>query len=201
MNNDFTWETMMDWIEGRLDSRLSDQDAQRLEAALAAASDATQADATWLRAFYKLSASVPFKHLSDGARQKLRTQFEQLQTAQRPESQPLAALSRAFRVWVASLTLDSWTTPLVGVRHGEGTRDSRQLIYTTELAEVALNIRPHSQTGAFDLRGQIFASTAMNLQSVSAQLVQNQLFRQAYISDLGNFVFGNVLAGDRKSVV
>ena len=204
MNNDFTWEKIVDWIDGRL----SDQEAESLAAQLAAMSDAelmnaAQKDMEWLQAFQKLSGNVPLKHLSDATRQKLMAQFEQLHTSKRL-LQPLAMLSRAFRVFIATLTSDSWQTPLIGVRrsvrqglrHGEGQRDSRQLIYKTDLAEVALNVRTRTREGVLDLRCQLFANTDLDLQTVSAQLVQNARFRQVQLSDLGDFAFSNVLPGE-----
>ncbi len=195
MNNDFTWEKIVDWVEGRLPEPESDAFA----AGLANASDATQAEVAWLQAFAKLSASanVPLKHLSDATRQRLRAQFEQLNVPHRSPFQPLAALSRAFRVFAASLSSDSWTTPLVGVRYGDVPRDSRQLIYTSELADIALNIRPRNRDGVLDLRCQLFAThNALNLQSISAQLVQGALFLQTQVTDLGDFVFSQLQPGN-----
>jgi hypothetical protein len=195
MNNDITWEKIVDWVEGRL----TNQEAQAFATALASASEATQAEAIWVRAFYKLGASVPLKDLSDSARQKLRAEFEQW-SARRNVPQPLAALSRFFRVFAATLSLDSWTMPLVGVRYGDVPRDSRQLIYTSELADIALNIRPHNREGILDLRCQVFASgdssSALNFQSISAQLIQGAVFRQTQVTDLGDFLFSQLQPGN-----
>ena len=190
MDNELTWEQLANWIDGRL----TDAESATLAAKLASASDATQADAQWLRAFHKLSASVPLKPLSDTARQRLRTQFEQLKSAQSTEPQPMGVLSRTFRLFVATLTADSWQTSFSGVRHGEPQRDSRQLIYKTDQAEVALNIR--TRDGMLDLRCQVFSSVSLDLQTVSAQLIQDMRFWQTPVSDLGDFAWSNVVPGD-----
>lgn len=192
MDNEFTWEKLADWVDGRL----TDQESATLGAQLAEASDAVQADATWLRAFNKLSANVQMKDLSEATRKSLRTQFEQLKSAQPSAPKSFAALSRAFRVFIATLTADSWQTALTGVRHSEASRDSRQLIYKIDQAEVALNIRSRTRDGVLDLRCQLFADAPLDLQTVSAQLIQNRRFWQTPVSDLGDFVWSNVTPGD-----
>lgn len=96
--------------------------------------------------------------------------------------------SRLARV-LASLTFDSFTTkPAFGLR--SGATAGRQLVYSTEMADVDLRVSP--QSGEWEIAGQILGSSqargTVNLKSESFSV-------SADLNDLSEFGFQSVPSG------
>ena len=137
------FDRLVDWVEGRLPAG----EARDLEERLAAADEATRADAAWLRAFARISDDTVIATPPSEVEEALIERFED---HVREREQP-GLLERL----VATLSFDGGPRPAFGLRSA-GTQESRrQLIYSTDVADVALNPRPRAGGDALDVYGQV----------------------------------------------
>jgi hypothetical protein len=97
----------------------------------------------------------------------------------------------------ATLTSDSWQRPsLVGVRHTGLEAAPRQLLYQTDVADIAVNIHAGTRRNKFDLIGQVFPGDEPDLDSFTVQLIQQELeVALTYTNDVGKFSFTELAAG------
>lgn len=176
--NEIAFATLADWVEGRL----TPEEAARVEAWVAAAGPEVQADVAWLRQFAQLSREITLASPPDWVRSRLRRRFQ----AQKPAAPPAAGW---LQRWRAALTFDSQTHPAVaGVRGGPAAA-GRQLVYTTEGGDVALNIQPHAEKQRVDLLGQVFPF-ADETPLFSVQLLRDGAeIGLTMADDLGEFTF------------
>jgi hypothetical protein len=107
-----------------------------------------------------------------------------------------------FQRLVAALTFDSFLQPgLAGVRSAE-MADTRQLVYSTTIADVALNVRRERLHDNHTLAGQLLPTTELDPTTVSVQLLSND--REAGIAladDLGEFTFTDLPAGEYQLIL
>jgi hypothetical protein len=100
---------------------------------------------------------------------------------------------------VATLTFDSARGPaLAGVRSVQTLGKQRQLIYETDLAEIALNIYPNSQDENLTLNGQIYPRTDLSPAGLSVQIVAPDGMEEIGLTtsdDLGEFTLEDIPAG------
>lgn len=190
----FTMEQILDWLEGRL----SAQAAATVAAQVAVADGALQAQVAWARAFLQASAAVIVESPPSALHQKLQQRFVDHQRQQQAaETEP-----GFFQRLVAALTFDSFLQPgLAGVRSAQ-TLDLRQLVYSTDVADVALNVRRDRTLGSHTLAGQLLSTSDLDPATVSVQLLQND--REAGITladDLGEFTFANLPAGEYQLIL
>jgi hypothetical protein len=174
-----TFQRLLDWIE----RGLTDAEAQSLEAQLATANSQTQQTIDWLRAFRAVRSQIT-----------LETPPAPLHAALLNQFQPTLA-QRVLRRVTALLTFDSAQQPaLAGVRSGESR--TLQVIYDSDLMEIAISIRPSRQSDRLDLHGQVFPHAQNVVSDLVVRLFQgNELTDIALTNQFGEFSFTAVPAG------
>jgi hypothetical protein len=181
---------LLDWLEGKLPPAEAQAVAERLETADAA----TQADLDWLRLFLQARQFVRYAS-PPGVRETLRARFAAYAEAREPPG--------FFRRWLATLTFDSRAQPAAaGLRSAADEGTQRQLIYTTEAAEIALTVHSTLPDKNFIVTGQIFPAGDIPAHAFSVQLLRDVLeVGLAAADELGEFTFTNLPAGDYEIVV
>jgi hypothetical protein len=174
----------LDWLENRLAADDAAVVAQAIEA-----DPALQAQVAWLRDFLNTSSQVVLVDPPAGIHQQATARF-----AAYAEGKRSPGLVRTF---IAALTADNWQRlPLAGVRNVSLRSEPRQVVYSSELADVALNI--HAQPGSerFDLEGQVFALADSTGDEFVVQLLQGGVEKRLAVSDdLGKFSLSGLPAG------
>ncbi len=190
---------LLDWVEGRL----SEEEARVVEEQVAASSSATREDADWLRAFARVSESITLESPPPEVYRELLDRFEAYAEGQR---QP-GFLQRL----VAALSFDSeMRLPVADLRAASVQGSNRQLIYTTDVAEVALNLRSGASHSHLDIDGQVFLTGGGTPGSFVVQLLDGA--NEVDITttdDLGMFtllaippgVYEMVLSTDRAEIM
>src|SRR5687767_12859969 len=170
---------LLDWLEGRLPADKARVVAERLQSADAA----TQADLDWLRLFLQARHSVQFASPPPSVRERLRQAFAAYAEAREPPG--------PFQRWLATLTFDSRAQPVTaGVRSAAEEGQQRQLIYTTEAAEIALTVQSILPDKNFIVTGQIFPMGDTPTHTFSIQLLHDAgEVALATTDELGEFTF------------
>jgi hypothetical protein len=103
-----------------------------------------------------------------------------------------------LRRLAATLTFDSGLQPAAaGMRGADVQEPARQLIYSVEIADIALNIQPRQQSQNVDLIGQILPKSDAPADSFSVELTQSGMaIGSAAADDLGEFSFENLAPGE-----
>ncbi len=168
---------LLDWVEGRL----SEEEARTVAERVAAADSATHADVAWMRVFAQISEDTVIASPPSGVRDALIERFE----AYAEGKQQPGLLERL----VARLTFDSNLQPALGWR-ATTPWSQRQLAYSTEAADVTINLRPRSPDGLLDLHGHIFPvdSTDPGIFGVQLLAGSSEVATTA-TNDLGEFTF------------
>lgn len=171
-------EQLLDWLEGRLDQ----VQAAEVAARAAAAGPATQRRIRWMQAFTSASRSMVIEEPPADLHATLLRQFRP------PTSGPLAQLH-------AALSFDSARQPVaIGVR--APAISSRQLIFTCDLLEVALSVRPGLRGDRLDVNGQVYPQQPHSPAGLVARLSRDeQLVDVVLTSDLGEFSFTSLPPG------
>ena len=182
---------LLDWLEGRLPPDKARAVAERLQSADAA----TQADLDWLRLFLQARQSVQFASPPSGVRETLRERFAAYAEAREPPG--------PFQRWLATLTFDSRAQPVTaGLRSAAQEGQQRQLIYTTEAAEIALNVHSIRPDENIMVTGQIFPTAEAPTHAFSIQLLREaREIALAAADELGEFTFADLPAGEYDIVV
>lgn len=175
-------EYLADWAEGRL----SEEEARTIEERLEGADEATRADAGWLRAFFQATRDVVLDDPPAGQRAELAKAFEAYARGRRQPG-PLKRLT-------ATLSFGGRLQP-AAVRSAEGA--GGQLIYTTETADIALNVRRRPENGMLNLDGQIFPNDDEEPEAFGVQILRgiNEVGTTA-TDELGEFSFEGVPPGE-----
>jgi hypothetical protein len=177
---------LLDWIEGRL----SDDEAQAVAAQVAEADATTKATVDWLRAFHQTSAELVFDQPPSATHDLLVRRFAAYaQTRQQP-----SMLRRLF----ASLAFDSSLGPaLAGVRGADDSAARRQLIFNSELADLAINIVRRPADRRFDLSGQVFLKAEPIGEPLTLHLLrQDSELEATHADELGEFTFAGLASGE-----
>ena len=176
---------ILDWLEGKL----PEEEAAALAAQLAAAGEETLADLNWLRSFLELSRKNKLASPPPELRHELRRLFVEYAGEHRPQN--------AFRRMLASLTFDSRSQmAAAGLRSADITGAQAQLIFSTPVAEVALNFQTRPQDQHINLLGQVFPLEDRPMQAFSVQLLSGaQEAGLASSDELGEFAFEGIPAG------
>ena len=182
---------LLDWLEGRLLPDKARAVAERLQTADAA----TQADLDWLRLFLQARQSVQFASPPPGVRETLKQRFAAYAEAREPPG--------PFQRWLATLTFDSRAQPVTaGLRSAAEEGQQRQLIYTTEAAEIALTVQSILPDKNFMVAGQIFPMGKTPTHTFSIQLLRDAWEVALGATDeLGEFTFSDLPAGEYHMVV
>lgn len=196
-NPDF--ETLIDWLEGRL----PDAEAQRVAAQVAAGDNALQADVAWLRKFFRASHSLALPAPPTAVTNSLESQFAAYARSRRGPS--------PWQRLLATLTFDSHTMLAAGAR-ATTTQDQRQLVFTTAVATVVCTIQRRERGEQVDLLGQILPTDEEELEtdSIQVQLLQERTpFDVTLTNDLGEFnlqalpvgFYDMILSSNRYAIV
>lgn len=175
---------LVDWMEGRL----SAAEARDVEEQVAVADDATLADVAWLNKFVGATKGTVLEPPPPGVRSTLIARFEAYAEGQIGRTPGL--LKRIF----ARLTFDSDLRPAVSVRAAGTQGARRQLIYSAEVLDVALNFWPRDRDKTLELDGQVFPHDDMDLGSFSVQLLRDEAdLAITATDDLGGFAFESIV--------
>jgi hypothetical protein len=181
---------LADWVEGRL----PDEEAREVEEQMAVADSATLADVAWMRKFLRATEASVLESAPPDVRSTLVAQFKEHAEGRRQPG--------LLRRIVATLTFDDGLRPAVGVRSvgAQGTR--RQLVYSADAIDVALNFLPHTRDKMFDLNGQVLSHDDAELGSFSVQLLQRETeLAITATDDLGGFVIESLPPGAYEIVL
>ena len=194
-----TTDELLNWLEGRLSETEAAQIAQRV----AVADEATQQTVSWLKAFIRRSHASLLVPPPAAARAAVRNMIKARQ-AQQPS---------LLRRLVAALAPPPPGSRLVtsGLRGANIRAVQRQLTYTTELADVVVNIQPTSisttpgREKQLDMKGQIFLADAAD--GLDVQRVVVQLLREGgemgltVPNELGEFSFEAIPPGSYEIIL
>ena len=175
---------LLDWVEGHL----SEQEARVVERQVAAAGSAPRADVAWMRAFARVSKDTVIAPPPPEVRDTLVERFE---TYAEGKQQP-GFLERL----VATLTFDGNLQPASGLRAASVSELQRQLVYSTDAADVAIIVRPRTRDGLLDVYGQILPKNAPDSDVFGVQLLRGASeVATTATNDLGEFTFEAVSPG------
>jgi len=175
---------LADWLEGKL----SPEEAAVLEQ-LIAANPGLQEQVAWLQEFLQISRATILAAPPAAVRQAAQAAFAAYADHKRPPG--------LLRTLIASLTADNWQRPaLAGARNVSLRSEPRQLIYSSDLADVALNAHIPTGSQQVSLDGQIFLLDESDPADFMVQLLQNGLERSFVLADaLGKFSFTGLAPG------
>jgi hypothetical protein len=175
---------LVDWVEGRLPQK----EAQAVEEQVAVADSATLADVAWLRKFVRATEDSVLESPPPEVRSTLIAHFKAHAEGRRTPG----LLKRV----VATLTFDGGLRPAVGVRSAGAQGARRQLVYSADDLDVALNFLPRARDKNFDLDGQVLPRDDVELGSFSVQLLQSETELGITATDhLGAFAFESIPSG------
>ncbi len=166
---------LLDWVEGRL----SPEQAQAVTQQLAQVDEHTLATVTWLRAFQHASAALVIETAPASLHSSLIERFAAI------HHKP-GMLQRI----VALLSFDSTQQPaLLGAR-GTSTGKRRQLVFNSEVADIAINILPRVADQQLELSGQIFKKNTDLGELLQVSLMRDEnLITTVSVDELGEFSF------------
>jgi hypothetical protein len=175
---------LVDWVEGRLPQK----EAQAVEEQVAVADSSTLADVAWLRKFVRATEDSVLESPPPEVRSTLIARFRAHAEGRRTPG----LLKRV----VATLTFDGGLRPAVGVRSAGTQGARRQLVYSVDDLDVALNFLPRARDKNFDLDGQVLPRDDVELGSFSVQLLQSETeLGITATDDLGAFAFESIPSG------
>ena len=181
---------LVEWVEGRL----TEKEARAVEEQVAVADDATLADVAWLRKFLKATEDSVLQSPPPEVRSTLISRFRAHAEGRRTPG----LLKRV----VATLTLDGGLRPAVGVRSAGMQGARRQLVYSADDLDVALNFLPRARDKNFDLDGQVLPRDDVELGSFSVQLLQSETELGITATDeLGAFAFESIPSGVYEIII
>jgi hypothetical protein len=149
---------LLDWVEGRL----SEQDAKTVEEQVSAADSATRAEVAWLRAFIRVSEYTVIAAPPPSVRDAL---IERFQAYAEGKQQP-GFLQRL----IATLTFDSVQQPAFGWRVTMP-GSQRQFAYSSEAADITINVRRRRSDRLLRLDGHIFPIGSTSVRVFGVQLL------------------------------
>jgi hypothetical protein len=175
---------LVEWVEGRL----PEKEARAVEEQVALADAATLADVAWLRKFVSATEASVLESPPPEVRSTLIARFRAPAEGRRTPG----LLKRV----VATLTFDGGLRPAVGVRSAGTQGARRQLVYSADNLDVALNFLPRARDKNFDIDGQILPRDDVELGSFSVQLLQSETeLGITATDDLGVFAFESIPSG------
>lgn len=187
-SDDVEFARLVDWVEGRL----SEQEARIIEKR-AATDSATHADAAWLRAFACISEVIIIASPPPEIRETLIERFKVYAEG----NQHPGLLQRL----VATLTFDSGQQPALGWR-ATTPGSQRQFAYSTEAADVTINVRPRPSDRLLHLDGHILPIDSTCSRAFGVQLLAGSSeVATTATNDLCEFAFEAVPRGVYEMIV
>ena len=191
MSNTLSFARLLDWIEGRL----PEEEAQVIQVQVEQADQATRADVGWLRAFKRLHAKAVLANVPTALHERLVRRFDDYADEHR---QP----GFANRL-IGTLSSDSHLqTATAGVRGVRMLGSERQLVYSTDAADVVLNIHPRPRDQHFDIKGQFYPNRELAVGDLSVQILRDESEYGITLTDgLGEFAFDAMPPGVYKIIL
>lgn len=188
-----TFERLLDWLEGRLSST----ESQAITDRVAAADETIQADVAWLRAFLHLGDTIVWEAPPPTVHTALVQHFVEQHKANQ-SAEPSVSLWQRL---VAVLTFDNYLQPgLAGARGVEQPR-TRQLIYNSAIADIALNLSQGADN-TLTILGQILPTGAIAPETCAVQVLQGTRAMGIVLADdLGEFSFTGLPPGEYQLTV
>lgn len=185
-----SFEYLIAWLEDRLDR----DHAARIVADLANPDRATQDRIEWLRRFLERSRAVVLADPPSELTATLVARFEASRTAHRPGM---------FERLRATLTFDSRLHPLAaGIRQGGSLDPRRNLVFTAESVDVAIDVFPTGATEVVEVAGQIFEVGKGAGDWAMVQLLADGMeVAVTGIDRHGEFILTGIPVGDYELVV
>jgi hypothetical protein len=181
---------LVDWVEGRL----PEDEVRAVEEQVSRADSRTLDDVAWLRKFVKAADNAVLESPPQEVRDALMARFE----AHVKGRQTPGFLTRVL----ASLTFDSNLRPAVGLRAAGAQLARRQLVYSADAFDVALNFRSRVLDKYVDLEGQLFPRDDKELEPFVVQLLQVGTERALTATDeLGSFAVRDIPPGTYEMVL
>jgi hypothetical protein len=188
-SEDVEFARLLDWVEGRL----SEQDARSVEEHIAVADSATRADVDWLRAFARISEHTVIASPPPEVRDALIERFE----AYAEGKQQPTFVQRL----IATLKFDSGQQPALGWR-AITPGSQRQYAYSTEAADVTINVQARRSDQHLRLDGHIFPVNSKCPGPLGVQLLAGSSeVATTATNDLREFVFEAVPPGVYEIIV
>ena len=183
-SNRIAFSRLVDWVEGRL----PEEEARAVEEQMTLADSATLADVAWLRKFVRATEDRLLESPPPEVRSTLIASFKA-----HTEGRRLPGLLKRI---VATLTFDDGLHPAVGVRSVGAQGARRQLVYSADALDVALNLLPRARDKKFDLNGQVFSDDDAELGSFSVQLLEGETELAITATDeVGGFAIESIPPG------
>lgn len=181
---------LLDWLEHRLPAEQTAILTRAIEA-----DPALQEQVAWLREFLQLSSAAVLADPPESVRRAATTAFAAYAQTRRPPG--------VLQTLGAILTSDSWQRlSLAGVRNVTLRTVPRQLIYSSDLADVALNVHVQAGSQEIDLDGQIFPLDDADPAGFVVQLLQDGVERRLTASDtVGKFSLAGLPSGQYNLVI
>ena len=175
---------LLDWVEGRL----SEEEARAVERLVALGDSATREEVAWLRAFARISEDTVIASPPPQVRQTLTDRFEAYAQSKREPG--------LLKRLVATLTFDSGMQPAPGLRTAGTPQSQRQFVYSTEAADVTIDVSLRPQEELLDLDGQIFPTNGTDPGGFDVRLLAGASeVSTSATNDLGEFTFEAVPPG------
>ncbi|GAB4578170.1 MAG: hypothetical protein Fur0022_09030 [Anaerolineales bacterium] len=183
MQNQLSFENLLDWVEGRL----SASDAERV-AAIVAADTALQEEVAWIRKFHQTAEKTIWTDPPAEVLTALNRQFADYAAQNRPPS--------TWERLVAMLKFDSQMQPTASGVRATIFSGERQLVYQTAFVDIALTIQLSTPRKKYTILGQVLAAQGHNTEIFSVQLIQHGEEKAFAVTDEGGeFVFEGISGG------
>jgi hypothetical protein len=189
--NEIDYARVADWIQGLL----SEEEARAVQEQLATADEETREEVELLRTFIEASDSIVMARPSPDVRETLARRFE---AHARGWQQP-----NLLRRLVANLTFDSGLQAAdAGARTAGNQEAERQFAFSTDVAEIVLEVLPRPGSRGLDLSGQVFPGTGEATGALTVHLLRGaKEIGITTTDDLGEFVFEDIPPGVYERVL
>lgn len=187
--DEINFERLADWVEGRL----SEEEARAMAQQVERADAQTRERAEWLRAFARASERTTLATPPREVRENLSRRFAAYAEGVREPG--------LLRRVVATLSFEGGIEPAFGVRSARTGETQGQLVYSTDVADVAMNFH-RRPGGKVDLDGQLFPAGDAEPGGFVVQLVSGGSDVGITTTDeLGEFGFESIAAGEYDILV
>jgi len=180
-----SFATLLDWLEGRLDAA----EASQVSAKVANGDRRTRAAVHWLQGFLATARAFPAPEPPPIIRQNLRQHFVRWRKAQ-------VALNAEPDLVSAGLLFDSRQDLVqTGVRGGEEAEGAYHLAFTTDVADLVIDVRRIGD-GRLRLEGQVLPGDPAAAPVFTAEVI-GSAFRARTVDgdELGRFTLPEVPTG------
>lgn len=179
------FERLADWM----DSRLSEEESAAVAKQLESADEATRKNAEWLSVFAKTRKAA----VQTSPPAELHTELmRRFKAYSRDHQQP-----GFFKRLAAKLTFDSgMQLATSGLRSAGSASSQRQIVYSSDVADIILNFQPRLHDKNVDIVGQFLPTDTSLTGPFSIQLLQgNTELKLITVDDIGEFSIESVPPG------